>query len=146
MMFLWHFCRNCLSDIKQLSKSPWLATVGCCFVSCGEQMGTSEIKLGGGLCLMHWPKSLPEIVLGGNPLLLLNVADETNLTTVTCASRTTIGARTTPTTTATRSQRVSACTTSKGGCKSATVVVLCAALSRSEGCRSFCPCGSFQTA
>lgn len=28
-----------------------------------EQMGTSEIKLGGGVGVMHWPKSLPEMVL-----------------------------------------------------------------------------------
>lgn len=40
-------------------------------------------------------------------MLLLDVADETILMTDTCASMTTIGARTTPTTTATRSQRVS---------------------------------------
>lgn len=28
-----------------------------------EQIGTSEIKLGGGVGVMHWPKSLPEMVL-----------------------------------------------------------------------------------
>lgn len=37
-------------------------------MSCGERVDTSEIKLEEGLCVMHWPKLLPEIVLEhGNP-------------------------------------------------------------------------------
>lgn len=110
-------------------------------------MGTSEIKPGGGLGVMLCPKSLPEMVLQETIAAsecfrrdesydrYLRLDDYYRRKDDSYYDR--------------YKEPEGECLHVKGRvpwCRSATVVVLCAPLSRSEGCHSSCPCGSFQTA
>lgn len=73
-------------------------------MSCGEWVGTSEINLEEGLCVMYWPKLLPAMCWSMETLAAsVNVADEMKLMTVTFALKTTIGGRMTLTMTVTKS-------------------------------------------